>query len=80
MTVGLLVVGIWADVVNGGVLGLEFVVPVSYLLEVLSDMMVGALAVGIGAEVLGDLDVNVSAAVMTALEFSMSIPLEELNC
>ena len=91
MAVELLVIGVWDDVAttsvpDGGVtnvvVALECVVPVAYflVLEVLSDLVVEALAVGIGVEVLDDVNVNVSAAVMTALEFPMPIPEEEFSC
>ena len=48
----------------------------SSFVEVLSDMVFGALDVGIDVGVLTDANFNVSAAVMTVLEFSMpaSIP------
>ena len=79
MTVGLVVVGVGADVVTeslsdvvtGGVVNLEYVVLVSYFVEVLCDAVAEALYVGIGVEVLADVNLNVSAAVMTALEFPL---------
>ena len=57
-----------ADMVNGVVLALDVVVSVSYFVEVLSDVMVEAFTSGI------DMNANVSASVMTALDFSMSEP------
>ena len=58
----------WADAVN------ESLSDVSYFVEMLSDGAVEALAADIAAEVLADVDVIVSAAVMIALEISMLIP------
>ena len=46
---------------------------VPYFAEVLSDVVVGALSVGIGVEVLVDVDMNVSSAVMDAFDFPMPI-------
>ena len=46
----------------------------------LSDVVVEALTVGISGEVMADINVNISAAVMNALEFSMLIPSEEFGC
>ena len=65
-----------ASVVTGGVVVLEFLVPVSYFVEVWSDVlvvMVEELAVSIGVEVFADVNVNVSKGVVTALAFSMPI-------
>ena len=42
--------------------------------DLLSDVVVEGLAFGIGVEIFSDVDVNVLAVVMTALEFPMSIP------
>ena len=61
----------FSDVVTGVVVVLEFVVPVSYLL---SGVAVEALIISIGVWVLAGANTNVSAAVMTALEFSISTP------
>ena len=69
----LLLIEVWADVVikslsnvvTGVVVTSKCVVPVSYVLEVLSDVMVKALAVGINVEVMAGVGVDVSAAVMT---------------
>ena len=58
---------------------LEFIVLVSYLVEVLSDIVVKALAISIGVEMLADVNVNVSAAVITALEFPMPMPSKEFS-
>ena len=56
------------------VVTLAFVVLVSYFPKLLSGMVVEALVVGIGVEVLSGMNANVSAGVMTASEFSMPIP------
>ena len=63
-----------SDVVTGVVIVLEFVVPVSYFVEMLSDVAVEALAISVSVEVLVGVNVNVSPAVMTAVEFAMSTP------
>ena len=73
MAVELLVNGVWvigllSDVMARVVVALKFVVPIS------SFVLAEALSVGIGVEVLTAMNVNVSAAVMTALEFPMPIP------
>ena len=83
MTFELLFGDVWIDVVieslasvvTGGVVVLEFLVPVSYFVEVWSDVLVVVeeLAVGIGVEVFADVNVNVSKGVVTALAFSMPI-------
>ena len=81
MAVELLVIDAWtdvvieslSDVVTGGMVVLEFVVPKSYFVEVLSGLVVEAVVFSIGFEVVGDVNMNVSAAVMTPLEFPMSI-------
>ena len=69
-----MVVGSWSDVVTGVVIVLEFVVPVSYFVEVLSDVAVEALAGGMGVEVLADVNVNASAA---DSKCAMPAPLDE---
>ena len=79
MAVELLVTDAWviesfSDVVNGVAVVLELVVPVSYFVEVLQGVAVEALPVGIGGEVLASVKLNVSAAVITIMEFPMSIP------
>ena len=61
-------------VMTDWVVVLEVVVPLSYLVEVLSDVVVETLAIDIGVEVLADMNVTVSAAVMTALELPMPVP------
>ena len=53
---------------------LSDVMAVLYVVEVLSDVAVKALAVNISVEVLAGANVNVSAAVMPALDFAMSTP------
>ena len=62
-----------SDVEADVVLALEFVMPVSCFVEVLSDVVVKALAVGIATDVLPDMNLNVLAVIMTALEFSTPI-------
>ena len=52
---------------------LDFVMPVSHLVEVLSEVVVEALAVKIGVGVLVGVNANVSVAGMTAFELPMSI-------
>ena len=60
------------DVVIGVVVTLTFVVPVSNVLKMPSGVVVEALFLGIGVEVV--MNMNVSTGVMTALEFPMPIP------
>ena len=55
------------------VAALEFIMPLTYFVEVLSDVVV-AVAVGISVELLSVVNINVSTAVMTALELPMSLP------
>ena len=55
--------------VTGVVLVLDFIATVSYFENVFE-----VLTVGIGVDVLTDMDTNVSAAVTTALEFPMRMP------
>ena len=75
-------------VVGAVVILLKLVVPVSYSVDVTTDdvavnlfmdvmagVMLGVLN-GIGVEVLADIAVNAFAVVMTALEFTVSTPLE----
>ena len=73
-----MVIDTWAEVVVGllsvVVVVLEFAVIVSYILEVLSDVVVE------GVEMLVDVIVNVLAAVMTTLEFHIPMPLEGFSC
>ena len=63
-----------SNAVTGVVVVLQFVVPVSYLVDMLSDVAIEALAGGISVEMLAGANVNVLAAVMTALEFTISTP------
>ena len=83
MPVGILLIDVWvveslADVLTGVLLALKFVVVVSYAVEVLSDVVTESSAANIGVvEVLANMNVNLSAAVMTTLEFPMPIPYEE---
>ena len=58
---------------TSGVVVLECVVPPSYVLRMLSELVVEALPVGIGVGALVDANIIISAAVMTPLEFPMSI-------
>ena len=67
-------------VMTDWVVVLEVVVPLSYLVEVLSDVVVETLAIDIGVEVLADMNVTISAAVMTALELPMPILLDGFSC
>ena len=62
----------WAEVVIKSLS--KVVVPVPYFVEALSDTMVKLSAVGNDFEVLADVNVSVSAVVMTAFDFPMSIP------
>ena len=63
-----------SNAVTGVVVVLQFVVPVSYLVDMLSDVAFESLAGGIGVEVLAGVNTNVSAAMMTALEFPIALP------
>ena len=75
MALELLIIEAWADVVvTGTMVALKFVVPGSCLVELMSDVIVKALVNGIGLEVLADVNVNVSTAMMTAFEFTISVP------
>ena len=56
------------------VIASDFAFAISYFVEVLSGVVVEALAVDVGVKVLARANINVSAAVMIALEFPMSIP------
>ena len=69
----------------------EFDMSLSYFVDVLSDMVVGALigvmadammgfVTGIGVEMLADANVNVFAALMIALEFGLPKPLRGFSC
>ena len=62
-----------SDVATVIAVALEFVVPLSYVAEELSDMAVEVLVFSIGVEALADVNVNVSAVVMTALKVPMPI-------
>ena len=70
LAVELLIIDVWvdamigslSDVANGVVIVLEFGVLVLYCIEVESDVVVGALAVGIRVEVVADVNVNMSPA------------------
>ena len=54
---------------------------VDLLMDALTDIRLGLLTNNIGVDVLVDVNVNVSAGVMTAFEFAMSgRPLEEFHC
>ena len=72
MALGTWVIESFSNVTDVAVV-LEFVAPMLSFVEVFSDVLVEAIAVGITVEVLADVNVNVLAAVMTALEFFMSI-------
>ena len=60
-----------SHVVTGRVVDSEFVVPASYVVEVLSDVVTEALTVGISDELYANMDANNSAAVTTVLDFSI---------
>ena len=62
-----------SDVVTGVVFVLKLVDSVSYFTEVLPDLVVETLPVGIGGEVLAGVNLNGSAAVMTTMDFPMPI-------
>ena len=71
MAAKLLVIDVWTiESFSGLVAGVAVVLEFA----VLSGMVARALVVGIGVEVLTDTNINVLTAVMTALEFPMSIP------
>ena len=53
--------------------------PASYFGKVFPDVLAEALADNIGVEALVDVNVNISAAVMTALEFPAPIFSEEIS-
>ena len=54
---------------------------VGLLMDALTDIRLGLLTNNIGVDVLVDVNVNVSAGVMTAFEFAMpGRPLEEFRC
>ena len=69
-----------SDAVTTMVSALEFIILISYLAEVLPGVVVEVLTVDLGVEVLSDVNVNVSAAVMLPFEFDMPIPKEEFSC
>ena len=62
------------------VVALEFVRRISYLVEVLTDMVAEILSVSNCVEVSGDVNTNTSVAVITALDLLMSVPSEEFSC
>ena len=66
------------------VISLGFAVPISYFVDVLSDMVVACVITGfvpgIGVEMLADANVNVFAFLMTVLEFAAPTPLREFGC
>ena len=67
-------IGLWSDVVIGVVVALAFILPaLLYFLKMLSGVVVESLTVDFSVGVLPDVNVNVSTAVTTALEFRMSI-------
>ena len=79
MKVDLLIVDVWdraaseslPDVTN---MVFALNLPLSCFVEMLSGVVVEPLAADIGVGVLTDANINVSAAVMNALEFVVSIP------
>ena len=82
MIVELLAIDVWSDVVIGSlsivvtrpVVAPELVVLVSYVVEVLSHVLIEAISVGIAVKFLVDVNANVSAAVITALKLVILIP------
>ena len=68
------------------VMPLEFAVPISYFVDVLSGMVIDALTdvltgvSGIGVEMLADATGTFFASLMTALENAVPKPLEEFGC
>ena len=103
LVVEVLGIGVWADVpidtvagadiivVAAVLIALEFAVPTSYLVDVLSSMVVNALidvlagvltgiVPGIGAGVLADANGNVFASLMTVLGFVSTKPFGEFCC
>ena len=72
------------DVVVDAVIALEFIVPTGIVIDIWIDALVGMLAgviTGVlpstGVDILADVDVNVLGAVMTALDFTLPVSLEE---
>ena len=69
-------------VVAAAVIALEFALPISYFVDVLSDMVVDAFALtcamafvsDIGVEVLADANANIFAFLVTALELALPKP------
>ena len=95
VAVGVLVNGVLVDVeiiaVGDTVIVLKFSFPVSYSVDVPSDVAVGLLTVemagvilgvlpGIGVEVLADVSANAFAVVTTAVEFLVSPSSEDFSC
>ena len=75
-----MVIESFSDIVAVVVIVLGCVVPISHFEKVLSDVVVKALDVGIGVEVLANVNANLLTAVMTALEFPMPIRWAEVSC
>ena len=89
MTVELLAIGVWDDVVtisvtDGGVtdvvVALECVEPIACFAEVLSDLVVEVLSVGVRVGILDALNIDVLSPVVITSEFRMPIPEEEFSC
>ena len=83
--------GVKIIVVAAIVSALEFVVSISYFVDMLAEVVVdpsidalaGAITVfvsDIDVEVLADVNVNIFAFSMTAVEFAMPKPLAEFSC
>ena len=80
-------VNVWVDAIADAEIALEFAVTESHSVDVVLDVFINALAdvmIGflpaVGVDSLAALNVNISAVVMTVLEFTMSTPLEEFRC
>ena len=92
VVVKVLVIGVLSDVeiiVMGVIVNiLKFDLPVSYSVDVSSnvavdlcmDAVILAVLPGIGIEALAAMSTNAFAVVITALEFPVSTPLEEFSC
>ena len=66
-----MVIGLLPNVVTAVVVVLDFVMETSYFVEYLSDVIVEALIVDVGVEVLTDVTANALGAVITAWNVPM---------
>ena len=69
-----MVIGLLPNVVTAVVVVLDFVMETSYFVEYLSDVIVEALIVDVGVEVLTDVTANALGAVITAWNVPMPMP------